>query len=63
MTAEHFVAAPYGSPGQRMYRTGDIVRWRRDGTLDFVCRADSQIMIGAPEIQPGEIEAVLAGPP
>lgn len=63
LTAAAFVPDPHGVPGSRMYRSGDLARWRSDGKIEYLGRIDAQIKIRGMRIEPGEIEAAIMSQP
>ena len=59
LTAEKFIANPF-IEGKRMYKSGDLARWREDGQLEYIGRMDNQVKIRGLRIELGEIETVMA---
>ncbi len=62
LTARAFVPDPWAD-GERLYRTGDRVRWREPGVLEFLGRLDAQVKIRGVRVEPGEVEAALQACP
>ncbi|HNP58696.1 MAG TPA: amino acid adenylation domain-containing protein [Gordonia sp. (in: high G+C Gram-positive bacteria)] len=63
LTADRFVADPFGEPGARMYRTGDLVRYNASDELEYLGRTDFQVKLRGQRIELGEVEAILASLP
>lgn len=64
LTAERFIPDPFSSePGARLYKTGDLARFRPDGSVEFLGRSDQQVKIRGFRVEPGEVEALLSAHP
>ncbi|WP_225814711.1 AMP-binding protein, partial [Streptomyces spinosus] len=65
LTAQRFTANPLSPPrpDPRVYHTGDLVKWRPDGTLEFIGRIDNQVKVRGYRIELGEIENALTTHP
>ncbi|MEG8277209.1 amino acid adenylation domain-containing protein [Streptomyces sp. AHA2] len=63
LTAERFLPDPYGEPGGRMYRSGDLAAWHRPGVVDYVGRADDQLKLAGNRVELGEVQAALNDQP
>ncbi len=60
LTADRFVPDPFGPPGARLYKTGDLARWRTDGVIEYLGRLDFQVKLRGHRIELGEIEQLVA---